>query len=98
MYDVKSKVATEFIDHGEILDTMAYAQAHKHDRALIESILDKAEAAKGITHREAAVLLECDLEDLNERMFALARRAWWREYRRHKRSAPPLRCCDAPSH
>ena len=44
MYDVKSKVATEFIDHGEILDTMAYAQAHKHDRALIESILDKAEA------------------------------------------------------
>ena len=74
MYDVKSKVATEFIDHGEILDTMAYAQAHKHDRALIESILDKAEAAKGITHREAAVLLECDLEDLNERMFALARR------------------------
>ena len=74
MYDVKSKVATEFIDHGEILDTMAYAQAHKHDRALIESILDKTEAAKGITHREAAVLLECDLEDLNERMFALARR------------------------
>ena len=74
MYDVKSKVAEEFIDDGEIVATMEYARANRHNRALIEHILDKAEAAKGITHREAAVLLECDLPDLNERMFALAKR------------------------
>lgn len=74
MYDVKSKVAEEFIDHGEIVETMEYARANRHNRALIERILEKAEAAKGITHRESAVLLECDLPDLNERMFALARR------------------------
>ena len=74
MHDVKSKVAEEFIDNGEILETMEYARANRHNRALIESILDKAEEAKGITHREAAVLLECDLEDLNERMFTLAKK------------------------
>jgi iron-only hydrogenase maturation protein HydG len=66
MYDVKSKVAEEFIDDGEIVATMEYARANRHNRALIEHILDKAEAAKGITHREAAVLLECDLPDLND--------------------------------
>ena len=80
MYDVKSKVAEEFIDDGEIVETMEYARANRHNRALIEHILDKAEAAKGITHREAAVLLECDLPDLNERMFALARRLKERIY------------------
>ena len=80
MYDVKSKVAEEFIDDGEIVATMEYARANRHNRALIEHILDKAEAAKGITHREAAVLLECDLPDLNERMFALARRLKERIY------------------
>ena len=80
MYDVKSKVAEEFIHDGEIVETMEYARANRHNRALIEHILDKAEAAKGITHREAAVLLECDLPDLNERMFALARRLKERIY------------------
>ena len=75
MYDVKSKVAEEFIDHGEIVETMEYARANRHNRALIERILEKAEAAKGITHRESAVLLECDLPDLNERMFALDRKS-----------------------
>lgn len=74
MYDVKSKSAEEFIDHGEILETMEYARANRANRTLIEGILDKAEKAAGLTHREAAVLLECELDDLNERMFALARR------------------------
>ena len=45
MYDVKSKVAEEFIDDGEIVATMEYARANRHNRALIEHILDKAEAA-----------------------------------------------------
>ena len=45
MYDVKSKVAEEFIDDGEIVETMEYARANRHNRALIEHILDKAEAA-----------------------------------------------------
>ena len=73
-YDVKSEYAGEFISDAEIRETMAYAEAHKADRPLIVSILKKARECRGLTHREAAVLLECDLEDLNERMFALARR------------------------
>lgn len=74
MYDVRSKKAEEFIHHGEIIDTIEYARAHGDDRALIESILDKASTAAGLTHREAAVLMECRLEDLNERIFEIAKR------------------------
>lgn len=72
-YDVKSACADEFINHGEILSTLEYAAAHKNDRELIEKIISKAAEVKGITHREASVLLACEEEDLNEKMFALAR-------------------------
>lgn len=73
MYDVKSKVATEFIDDEEINETLAYAQKNKSNKALIDEILEKAKVCKGLSHREAAVLLECDLEEENERIFALAK-------------------------
>lgn len=80
MYDVKSKIAEEFIDDGEILDTMEYARANRSNRELIESLLEKAAEYKGLTHREAAVLVECDQQDLNERMFTLAKRIKERFY------------------
>ncbi|NLZ47595.1 MAG: [FeFe] hydrogenase H-cluster radical SAM maturase HydG [Clostridiales bacterium] len=73
MYNVKSKIATEFIDDEEILDTLAYAEQNKRNRKLIDSIIEKAKECKGLNHREAAVLLECDLEDENEKMFKLAK-------------------------
>jgi len=73
MYNCKSKQATEFIDDQEILDTLAFAQENKSNRELIDSILERAKDCKGLTHREAAVLLECDLEDENEKMMALAK-------------------------
>ena len=73
MYNCKSKVATEFISDEEIKDTLAYAQKNKSNRELIESLIERAKDCKGLTHREAAVLLECDLEDLNEKMFKLAK-------------------------
>ena len=72
MYDPKSMKAEEFISHEEILDTLAYADAHKNDRALIEQIIEKAAAYKGLTHREASVLLACEEADLNERVCQLA--------------------------
>ncbi len=72
-YDPKSEKADEFINHEEILDTLEYACQHKSDRELIEKIIDKAAELKGITHREASVLLACDIEELNEKMFSLAR-------------------------
>lgn len=73
MYNCKSKNATEFINDQEILATIAYAQENKSNRELIESILERAKDCKGLTHREAAVLLECDLEDENEKMKSLAK-------------------------
>ena len=73
MYDVKSRVATEFIDDKEILDTIAYAKQNKSNRELIEQLINRAKDCKGLTHREAAVLLECDQADLNQQMFHLAK-------------------------
>ena len=73
MYRVDSPKAGEFIDHTEIVDTLEYAAAHKSDRKLIEGILEKARDCKGLSHREAAVLLECDLHDLTEKIFHLAK-------------------------
>ncbi len=72
MYDLKSKKAEEFISHEEILDTLEYAKANKNNRELIDSILKKAEEMKGISHREASVLLECDLEDEVQKIYSLA--------------------------
>ncbi len=72
MYDVRSKKAEEFINHEEILDTLEYAKSNKNNRALIDEILAKAENLKGITHREASVLLECEQEDQIQRMYELA--------------------------
>lgn len=73
MYNVKSKVATEFIDDSEIKETLEYAKKNKSNRKLIEGLIERAKDCKGLSHREAAVLLECDLDDLNERMFDLAK-------------------------
>lgn len=73
MYDVKSKLASEFINHDEILATLEYAEKNKNNRELIDSILEKAAELKGLTHREAAVLLECELEDVKDKMYQLAR-------------------------
>lgn len=72
MYDVKSKKAEEFISHDEILETLSYAEENRENRALIESIIEKARLGNGLSHREAAVLLDCGFEDLNEKIYKLA--------------------------
>ena len=74
MYNPKSSKAEEFINHEEILSTLAYADEHKHDKALITEILAKAKLEKGLSHREASVLLACDIPELNEEIFALAKK------------------------
>lgn len=72
-YNMNSKRAEEFIHHQEILDTLEYAQANRNNRRLIESLIEKAGLCGGLSHREAAVLLECDEPDLTERVFRLAK-------------------------
>ena len=73
-YNVKSEHAAEFIHDGEIRDTLAWAHEHRNDRTLIEEILAKADQGKGISHREAAVLIEVEDKEIEERIFAIARR------------------------
>ena len=72
MYDVMSPKAEEFISNEEILECLEYAAKNKNNREVIEQILDKAAAMKGISHKEAIVLLDCEIEDLNERIYKLA--------------------------
>ena len=80
MYNPKSSVATEFINDEEIRETLEWADRHKSDRALIEGLLDRAEDRKGLSHREAMVLLDCDLPDLNNRIEQLAMKIKQRFY------------------
>lgn len=72
MYDPKSMKAEEFISHEEILDTLAYAQENKNNEKLIDAILEKAKLRKGLTHREASVLLACEMPDKIQQIYALA--------------------------
>ena len=80
VYNVKSERAEEFIHDGEIRATLEYAREHRDDKPLIEEILDKAELGKGISHREAAVLIEVRDKEMEERMYAIARRLKERIY------------------
>ena len=73
MYNPASKGAEEFMDHEEILASIQYARENKNNRELIESLLARARDCKGLSHREALVLLECEEPDLLERIFRLAR-------------------------
>ena len=72
MYDPKSLKAEEFINDEEILDTIAYAEKNKDNLVLIDKILSKAKEKKGLSHREASVLLACENEEKIAQIYDLA--------------------------
>lgn len=72
MYNKYSTTATEFIDDAEILETLDYAKKNKGNRPLIQELLEKARLCQGLSHREAMVLLDCDLPEENQKIYALA--------------------------
>ena len=74
MYNPKSHNADEFISHTEILDTLKFADENKDNIELIDKILDKARLGKGLTHREASVLLACNIDEKNNEIFELAKK------------------------
>lgn len=80
MYNVASQRADEFISDAEILATLRYARENRNNRELITALIEKAALCKGLSHREAAVLLECELPDLTVRIFELARQIKQRFY------------------
>lgn len=73
MYNIKSQIAEEFINDSEIRETMAYACENSNNIELIKSILQKARECKGITHREAALLLECNDQEIINEIYDIAR-------------------------
>ena len=72
MYNPKSMKAEEFINHEEILETLDYAEKNKNNLELVDAIIDKAEQRKGLSHKEASVLLACEDEQRIKRMYDLA--------------------------
>ena len=72
MYDKKSLKAEEFIEHNEILKTLDFAEKNKDNVQLIDEILAKAKERKGLSHREASVLLSCNIEEKNQEIYKLA--------------------------
>ena len=73
MYNVKSPRAEEFISDEEIKESLEFAEKNKSNAALIDEILNKARKMKGVSHREALVLLDCDIPEKNEEIYQLAR-------------------------
>ncbi|MBQ9244827.1 [bacterium] len=74
MYNPKSSKAEEFINHEEILDTIKYAKDNCNNLEVVKNILEKAKKEKGLTHREASVLLECNDNEINNQIYALAKK------------------------
>ena len=74
MYNPKSHNAEEFIDNQEVLESLDYAEKNKNNIELIDQILEKAKKEKGLTHREASVLLACEIPEKNEEIFKLAKK------------------------
>ncbi len=72
-YNPKSGIADEFIHDKEISDSLAYAKANRKNKERIDAVLQKARKRKGISHREAALLLACELEEENQEIARLAR-------------------------
>lgn len=72
MYNPKSSKAEEFISNEEVLSTLEYAEKNKNNAELIDSIIEKARLRKGLSHKEAAVLLDCEIEEKNKEIYALA--------------------------
>lgn len=72
MYNPKSMKAEEFISDEEIKETLKYADENKDNLELVDQIIEKAKLRKGLTHREASVLLACDNEEKVNEMYDLA--------------------------
>lgn len=72
MYNIKSPKAEEFINNEEILESLKYASENKNNKKVINEILEKAKNYKGISHREALALLDCELEEENKKIEELA--------------------------
>jgi len=80
MYNPKSSRAEEFIDNEEVLSSLEEASRESKNRGRVLQILEKAALMKGLTHREAAILMDCDDPELEQKIYELAARIKQRFY------------------
>lgn len=79
-YNKHSLKAEEFINHDEICKTIEYAKENSNNLTLIKEILEKARPYKegnafrcrGLNHREASVLLACEIPEVIEEIYKIA--------------------------
>ena len=74
MYNPKSTKAEEFISHEEVLNTIKWAEENKNNDVLIKQVLEKAKLQKGLSHKDASLLLACENKDINDEIFNLAKK------------------------
>ena len=80
VYNPASLRAEEFINDEEIKATLAYAEENKNNIELIDEILAKARPVKkgngvtcaGLSHREASVLLACEIPEKIQEIYEIA--------------------------
>ena len=82
MYNVKSLKAEEFISDEEIKETLEYAEANKNNIGLIDAIIEKAKLKKGLTHREASVLLACEIPEKLDEVYTADKEGFLRKQNR----------------
>ena len=80
MYNPASPYAGDFIDHNEVLESLEEASRESKNPQRVLAILEKAARLKGLTHREAAILMDCDDPVLEEKIYALAKEIKYRFY------------------
>ena len=68
IYNSKSRKAEEFICHEEIEKTLKYAAENKDDTETMKKILERAKDCKGLSYKEAALLLECEDKEIHEEL------------------------------
>ena len=73
-YNPASSKADEFINHEEIMEPLAYADEKSQDKEFCLSLVEKASHLKGLSHREASVLLKSEDPDVTEAIYDLARK------------------------
>ncbi|MBK9795273.1 MAG: [FeFe] hydrogenase H-cluster radical SAM maturase HydG [Holophagaceae bacterium] len=93
-YDPRSLDANGFIHHGEILATLAEARTQAEDPGRVREILQKAATFVGLTHREAAVLLEVPSREVLAEIFTLSRKVKEHIYGRRIVMFAPLYLSD----
>lgn len=71
-YNPKSLKAEEFISHEEIIETIEFAQQNQTNKALVMDLINRAEDCRGLNHREAALLLLCDIPEADHAIRRLA--------------------------